>query len=45
MKLANMNLDREKQELERKKVEMEMQKATTDQQAEHYEVQIARLEA
>ena len=45
MKLANMNLDREKQELESKKVEMEAQKATTEQQVEQYEVQIAGLEA
>ena len=45
MKLANMNLDREKQELESKKAEMEAQKATTEQQVEQYEVQIAGLEA
>ena len=45
LKLANMDLEKEKQELGRKITEMEVQKSTASLQAEQYEVRIVELEA
>ena len=43
LKFANMDLEKEKQELGRRVAEMEAQKSTTSLQAEQYEAWIAEL--